>query len=58
MGFSGMLNGTFGYDRSGQGSRRVRGKRGDFVEELAIRLQDVLLESCDALRIIRSRDTE
>ena len=57
IGYSGMLTGTFGYDRSGQGTRRVRGKRGDFLEELAIRLQDVLLEACDALRIIRSRDT-
>ena len=55
--FCGMLTGTFGYDRSGQTSRNNAGKRERFTEELAIRLQNVLLESCDALRIIRSRDT-
>ena len=55
--FCGILTGTFGYDRSGQTSRNIANKRERFTEELAMRLQNVLLESCDALRIIRSRDT-
>lgn len=55
--YCGILTGTFGYDRSGQTSRNNTGKRERFTEDLAIRLQNVLLESCDALRIIRSRDT-
>ena len=57
-GFSGMLNGSFSYDRSGQTSKRLSNKRENFTEDLAIRLQNVQIEACDALRIIRSRDTE
>ena len=56
-GYSGLLNGSFGYDRSGQSTKKLTNKRNNFTEELAIRLQNVQLESCDALRIIRSRDT-
>ena len=56
-GYSGLLDGSFGYDRSGQTSKRIANKRDSFTETLAIRLQNVQLESCDALRIIRSRDT-
>ena len=55
--YAGMLNGSFAYDRGGSTTKRVTNKRQNFTEELAIRLQNVSLESCDALRIIRSRDT-
>ena len=56
-GYSGLLDGSFGYDRSGQSTKKLTNKRNNFTEELAIGLQNVQLESCDALRIIRSRDT-
>ena len=56
-GYSGLLNGSFGYDRSGQSTKKLTNKRNNFTEALATRLQNVQLESCDALRIIRSRDT-
>ncbi|MGP1368816.1 MAG: DNA adenine methylase [Treponema sp.] len=34
----------------------VRSKRDRFTEELAARIQNVQIECCDALKIIRSRD--
>jgi DNA adenine methylase len=52
------LNGTFGYDRKGTNSVKLDNKRAGFTVEYAIRLQQVQIECCDALRIIRSRDVE
>ena len=37
-------------------SKVIRNKRAPFTEELAQRIQDVQLECCDALKLIRSRD--
>ncbi len=37
-------------------SKVIRNKRDRFTEELAQRIQDVQLECCDALKLIRSRD--
>ena len=51
------LDGVFGYDRSGTASKKLANKRKGFTEEYAIRLQNTQIECCDALRIIRSRDT-
>jgi DNA adenine methylase len=52
------LNGGFGYDRkTGGTSQKLANKRSDFTSDYAIRLQKVQIECCDALRIIRSRDT-
>ncbi len=51
------LDGVFGYDRSGTTSKKLANKRKGFTEEYAIRLQNTQIECCDALRIIRSRDT-
>jgi DNA adenine methylase len=51
------LNGCFGYDRTGTNSKKMANKRSDFSVDYAIRLQQVQIECCDALRIIRSRDT-
>lgn len=48
----------FGYDKSGTTSRKLANKRWQFTDDLAIRLQDVQIECCDALRIIRSRDSK
>jgi DNA adenine methylase len=57
--FSSMLDGSWGYDKiSNQTSRKVENKKAAFTEEYAIRLQNVQLESADALYIIRSRDTK
>jgi DNA adenine methylase len=55
--YGAKLNGTFGYDRSGQTSKKISNRRDSFSEDLAIRLQEVQIECADALRIIRSRDT-
>jgi DNA adenine methylase len=38
-------------------SKKLANKRSDFKVDYAIRLQQVQIECCDALRIIRSRDT-
>ncbi|MCF7944850.1 MAG: DNA adenine methylase [Spirochaetia bacterium] len=56
--YSSMLNGTFGYDLTGQTARKVMNKRDGFTLDYAIRLQGVEIECTDALRIIRSRDSE
>ncbi|MDR1250670.1 MAG: DNA adenine methylase [Treponema sp.] len=51
------LDGGFGYDRTGTTSNKLAARRADFNVDYAIRLQRVQIECCDALRIIRSRDT-
>lgn len=51
------LDAAFGYDRAGCASKKLANKRKGFTEEYAIRLQNTQIECCDALRIIRSRDT-
>ncbi len=56
--FGSMLDGSFGYDRSGKTSQSLKRKRESFTLEYAERLQDVQIECADALRIIRSRDTK
>jgi DNA adenine methylase len=55
--FGAIMNSGFGYDVTGQTSRKITGKRDMFTEQLAIRIQNVQIECCDALKIIRSRDT-
>ena len=56
MSFGAMLDGGWGYDTTGQTTQKVKGKRDMFTESIAIRLQNVQIECCDALKIIRSRD--
>jgi DNA adenine methylase len=51
------LDGSFGYDRTGANSKKMANKRSNFYVDYAIRLQQVQIECCDALRIIQSRDT-
>ena len=53
-----MLDSGFGYDRTGTTSKKLANKRANFSIDYAIRLQQVQIECCDALRIIESRDTE
>jgi DNA adenine methylase len=47
----------WGYDLSGKTPLTLKNKRAQFTETLAIRLQNVQIECCDALKIISSRDT-
>lgn len=59
QGFSGMLGRSWGYDKAKPTMpRKLQGKRENFTEAFAIRLQNVSLECTDALKIIQSRDTE
>jgi DNA adenine methylase len=53
-----QLNGGFGYGRGESTSKMLDNKRQSFTTDCAVRLQRVQIECCDALRIIRSRDTE
>lgn len=48
----------FGYDKTGTTTKKFSNKREMFTEKLGQRIQDVEIECCDALRIIRSRDSE
>ena len=50
------LTAGFGYDKKGTSTKTLANKRNSFTEELSIRIQDVQIECCDALKIIRSRD--
>lgn len=52
------LTAGFGYDKRGSSTRTLANKRNAFTEELSIRIQDVQIECCDALKIIRSRDSK
>ena len=56
--FGAMLGGSFGYDRIGTTTKKITNKRDSFTYEYAIRLQNVQIECTDAIRIIKSRDTE
>ena len=53
------LDGCFGYDRtSGGTTKKLANKRMNFTEECAIRLQNAQIECSDALKVIKSRDSE
>jgi DNA adenine methylase len=53
-----MLDGGFGYDReTGGTSKKLFNKRTAFTIDYAIRLQNAQIECCDALKVIRSRDS-
>lgn len=51
------LDGPFGFDRCGTTSKKLKNKRVNFSIDYAIRLQQAQIECCDALRIIKIRDT-
>lgn len=58
QGFSGILNRSWGYDRTGATmGLKLSNKRESFTEDYAIRMQNVSLECTDALKVIRSRDS-
>lgn len=57
--FSSQLDSNWGYDKqSNTTSKRIQNKKDNFVEEMAIRLQNCQIECADALYVIASRDTE
>jgi len=57
--FSAVIDGSWGYDKSkNTTTKKISNKREGFTEEYAIRLQNVQIESADALYVIRSRDTK
>jgi DNA adenine methylase len=59
QGFSSMLDGTWGYDRTkGTTSHKIAKKRDSFSIDFAVRIQNVQIECTDAIRIINSRDTK
>ncbi|RQO65084.1 methyltransferase [Pedobacter sp. KBW01] len=57
--FSAQLNSSWGYDISkNTTTKKIMNNRERFTEEMAVRLQNVQIESADALYIIKSRDRE
>ncbi|MGM9478061.1 DNA adenine methylase [Pedobacter sp. GSP4] len=57
--FSSQLDSNWGYDKkSNTTSKKIQSKKENFVEEMAIRLQNCQIECADALYIIGSRDTQ
>lgn len=56
--FCAKLEGNWGYDKSrNTTTKKITNKREGFTEQYAIRLQNVQLESADAIYVIKSRDT-
>lgn len=59
MSFASRLDGSFGYDKAKNSvAKKVQNAKDQFTEELSKRLEQTQIECTDALRIIRSRDTE
>lgn len=57
--FSANLDGPWGFDKSeARTPKIINSKKERFTEDLAIRMQNVQLESTDALYVIQSRDTQ
>jgi DNA adenine methylase len=57
--FAGNLDLSFGYDKTrNTTTKKIINNRERFTEEYAIRLQNVQIESADALYVIGSRDSE
>jgi DNA adenine methylase len=59
MGFASKLDGSWGYDKTRNTmSKKITNAKSSFTEELAKRLERTQIECTNALRIIKSRDTE
>lgn len=56
MSFSSMLDGTFGYDFSGGMPKKLSNAKDDFTEHLCSRLENVTIESRDAIEVISCYD--
>lgn len=57
MSFDSKLNGSFGYDFGGSMVKKVRNAKDQFTEQLCARLENVTIESRDALDVIKTYDT-
>ncbi len=57
LGFSGKI-GSWAFDKYGSRARSFSNKKLKFVPELSERLQHVLIESNDALKVIEGKDTK
>lgn len=58
LGFASMIDGTFGYDRSGTTTQKLRNAKESFTEELCRRLGSVTVECEDGTNLIRRYDCE
>ena len=58
MGFASMLDGTFGYDRTGTTALKIHNAKEGFTEQLCERLKKVTIEGEDGLRVITRYDSE
>lgn len=56
MSFASMLDGTFGYDFGGMMPKKLRNAKDDFTEHLCRRLENVTMESRNALEVIDCYD--
>ena len=56
LGFASMIDGTFGYDRSGTTTLKLRNAKEAFTEELCSRLGRVTVECEDGIDVIRRYD--
>lgn len=58
MGFASMLDGSFGYDKTGNSlAKKLAGAKSAFTVDLARRIENTQIESTNALRVIESRDS-
>ena len=57
LGFASMIDGTFGYDRTGTTTQKLRNAREAFTEELCRRLEHVVVECEDGVHLIKRYDT-
>jgi DNA adenine methylase len=57
LGFASMLDGTFGYDRSGTTNLKLFNAKDNFTEMLCQRLSHVIIESEDGKNVIQRYDT-
>ena len=58
LGFASMLDGTFGYDRTGTTTGKLRNAKDAFTEELCGRLECVTIECEDGTNLIKRYDCE
>ncbi len=58
MGFASMLDGTFGYDRTGTTALKIANAKESFTEELCNRLHKVTIENEDGIKLISRYDNE
>lgn len=56
LGFASMIDGTFGYDRSGTTTLKLFNSRDQFTEYLCQRLSKVIVENEDGLNVIQRYD--